>query len=109
MVKNLKALREERQLSQQKLGEQIGVTQQAIYKYENDLAEPDIRTLILLSRFFETSVDYLIGNADNPRKYEQLNFCELNSSEQNHLDTYRKAPPSVRLIIDAFLDAYLDK
>ena len=57
MVKNLKTLREDRQLSQQKLGEQIGVTQQAIYKYENDLAEPDIRTLILLSRFFETSVD----------------------------------------------------
>ena len=52
MVKNLKTLREDRQLSQQKLGEQIGVTQQAIYKYENDLAEPDIRTLILLSRFF---------------------------------------------------------
>ena len=64
MVKNLKTLREDRQLSQQKLGEQIGVTQQAIYKYENDLAEPDIRTLILLSRFFETSVDYLIGNSD---------------------------------------------
>lgn len=40
MVKNLKTLREDRQLSQQKLGEQIGVTQQAIYKYENDLAEP---------------------------------------------------------------------
>ena len=39
MVKNLKTLREDRQLSQQKLGEQIGVTQQAIYKYENDLAD----------------------------------------------------------------------
>lgn len=109
MVKNLKALREERQLSQQKLGEQIGVTQQAIYKYENDLAEPDIRTLISLSRYFETSVDYLIGNSDNPRKYEQLNLCELNPSEQTHLDTYRKTPPSVRFIIDAFMDAYLKK
>ena len=60
MVKNLKTLREDRQLSQQKLGEQIGVTQQAIYKYENDQAEPDIRTLILLYPLFETSVDYLI-------------------------------------------------
>ena len=109
MVKNLKTLREDRQLSQQKLGEQIGVTQQANYKYENDLAEPDIRTLILLSRFFETSVDYLIGNSDNPRKYEQLNPCDLNLSEQSHIDTYRKTPPSVRLIIDAFMHAYLNK
>ena len=93
MVKNLKTLREDRQLSQQKLGEQIGVTQQAI----------------LLSRFFETSVDYLIGNSDNPRKYEQLNPCDLNLSEQSHIDTYRKTPPSVRLIIDAFMHAYLNK
>ncbi len=40
---------------------------------------------------------------------EQLNPCDLNLSEQSHIDTYRKTPPSVRLIIDAFMHAYLNK
>lgn len=66
-MKNLKALRESKHISQQKLGELIGVSQQAIHKYENDLAEPDIRTLISLSDYFETSIDYLVGNSENPR------------------------------------------
>ncbi|MDD7025153.1 MAG: helix-turn-helix transcriptional regulator [Lachnospiraceae bacterium] len=108
-MKNLKALRESKHISQQKLGELIGVSQQAIHKYENDLAEPDIRTLISLSDYFETSIDYLVGNSENPRKYETLNPCELNPGEQHHINRYRQLPPSVRIIIDAYIQEYLEK
>lgn len=109
MIKNLKALRESKNISQQRLGEIIGVSQQAIHKYENHLAEPDIHTLILLADYFETSVDYLVGNSDNPKKYEALDFSELNSGEWSHLRKYRQLPPSVQFIIDSYIKEYLDK
>ena len=108
-MKNLKALRESRHLSQQTLGNITGISQQAIYKYENCIAEPDIQTMIALADYFETSVDYLIGNTEQPLKYEPRTAYDLNQKEGAHMDTYRQMPPSVRLIIDAYMKEYLEK
>ena len=66
-MENLKKLRLERNLSQQKLAEAIGLSQQAITKYENGKTQPDFRTLMLLAEFFHTSVDYLIGYTNNSK------------------------------------------
>lgn len=62
MVGNLKTLRIAKGLSQQKLADSIGVTQQAINQYENGKVEPDIDNLIRLSDALEVSVDLLIGH-----------------------------------------------
>lgn len=59
MIRNLKKLRTEKGVSQRQLGEAIGVSQQSINKYENYEIEPDIRTLIMMAQYFDTSVDYL--------------------------------------------------
>lgn len=61
MVKNLRELRRKCGMTQKELGNVVGLTQQTINKYENGNAEPNIRTLIALADYFETSVDYLIG------------------------------------------------
>ncbi len=49
---NLKKLRKEKGLTQQFLAEKFDLSQQSIYKYENNLAEPDIATLKELAEFF---------------------------------------------------------
>lgn len=66
-MENLKKLRLERNLSQQKLAEAIGLSQQTITKYENGKTQPDFQTLMTLAEFFHTSVDYLIGYTNNPK------------------------------------------
>lgn len=66
-MENLKKLRLERNLSQQKLAEAIGLSQQAITKYENGRTQPDFQTLMALADFFHTSVDYLIGYTNNSK------------------------------------------
>ncbi len=58
---NLKQLRTNSGLSQQALAEKFNLSQQSIYKYENDLAEPDISTLKEFAHFFGVSIDYLVG------------------------------------------------
>ena len=67
-MKNLKALRLSKKLSQQQLALRLDLSQQTIYKYENGITEPDIATLIKLADYFNTSVDYLIGNTNNPQR-----------------------------------------
>ena len=85
MVKNLKLLRTKKGLSQQQLADIIGTSQQSINKYENHNVEPDIDTLIAFADFFNTSVDYLIGNTDINRKIEPVHQYCLNDEEMNIL------------------------
>lgn len=55
------AKRKELGLSQEALGEALGVSRQAIYKWESDGALPEIEKLIALSRLFGVSVGWLLG------------------------------------------------
>lgn len=58
---NLKKLRKEKAFTQEQLAEALGVTVGAVYKWENDLSMPEIRTLVELAELFDTSVDALLG------------------------------------------------
>ena len=64
MLPNLKSLRDEYGISQQKLAEIINVTQQSINKYENQNTAPDVDVLIRMADYFNTSIDYLLGHTD---------------------------------------------
>lgn len=58
--------RKELGLSQEALGDQLGVSRQSIYKWESDSALPEIDKLIALSRLFGVSVGWLLGVEDPP-------------------------------------------
>ena len=53
--------RKELGLSQEGLGERLGVSRQAIYKWEADAAMPEIDKLITLSKIFSVPVGWLLG------------------------------------------------
>lgn len=53
--------RKELGLSQEGLGEQLGVSRQAIYKWESDASLPEIDKLITLSKIFSVPVGWLLG------------------------------------------------
>ena len=48
-------------LSQEALGETLGVSRQSVYKWESDSALPEIDKLIALSRLFNVTVGWLLG------------------------------------------------
>lgn len=89
MVANLKKLRNEYNISQQQLADVIGVSQQSINKYENHNIEPDIDTLKTMAKFFNTSIDYLVGYEDNKTEFnntqELLRLFNLMSVEQQSI------------------------
>ena len=53
--------RKELGLSQEALGERLGVSRQSIYKWESGAALPEIEKLIALSKLFGVSVGWLLG------------------------------------------------
>lgn len=56
----LNKLRKNKNLSQEKFAEIMNVSRQSISKWENDSAYPEMTKLILMSDFFEVTLDYLI-------------------------------------------------
>lgn len=54
-------MRKAQGLSQEALGERLGVSRQSVYKWESDAALPEIEKLIAMSRLFEVTVGWLLG------------------------------------------------
>ncbi|MBP3856420.1 MAG: helix-turn-helix transcriptional regulator [Ruminiclostridium sp.] len=57
----LQRLRKERGMSQEELGEQLGVSRQTISKWENGSAYPDMLNLITISGFFGVTIDEMVS------------------------------------------------
>jgi len=64
----LRALRQERGLSQQKLSELLHISKSSINMYERGEREPGFETLQALASFFEVDLDYLLGNSTYKNK-----------------------------------------
>ena len=57
----IRRLRKERNLTQEELAEQLGVTFQAVSKWENAKAAPDVTFLPCMAEVFECSIDDLFS------------------------------------------------
>ncbi len=108
-MKNLKKLREQHNLSQQKLADILLVSQQSIYKYENGITSPDIETLIRMADYFNTSIDYLVEHTDISHKIEHVEENMLNNDETSLIKKYRTISPSQKKLIHAIMEEYLTK
>ena len=62
----IKELREDKDLKQKDLATLLKTTQQVYSRYEQGINQIPIHHLITLSRFYNVSCDYLLGETDNP-------------------------------------------
>ena len=69
IAENIKKLRTEKGISQEMLSERMGVSVQAVSKWENGLSCPDISLLPMLGEFFGVTLDFLLTGreADSPK------------------------------------------
>ena len=60
-MNRIKELRKERDMTQEELGELLGVKRATVSKYENDQMAPSIDVLKKLSEIFSVSINYILG------------------------------------------------
>lgn len=78
--KRLKNERKRKGISQIELSKIVGVTQQAIAKWETNKAEPDNQTLTILASYFGVTTDYLLGRTDD--RYSTVEKTEINDQSK---------------------------
>lgn len=67
----IRELRQDEDISQQELGEALGISQHTISQYELHHRRPDPETIIALAKFFNVSTDYLLGVTNTRNKFPE--------------------------------------
>ena len=109
MLPNLKKLRQEFGISQQRLADAIQVSQPSINKYENHNIEPEIEILKRMADYFNTSIDYIVGHTDIRRKIEPAEAYHLNRRESELVTRFRALNDREKNCIELVIDNFLTK
>ncbi|MBQ3184181.1 MAG: helix-turn-helix transcriptional regulator [Clostridia bacterium] len=86
----IRELRKEKGISQEELSIILGVTSQAVSKWENDNGLPDISLLVPIADYFDVSLDYLFLRNDAVCDAKELGYDKIK-------DRYTKAREKLRL------------
>ena len=71
-INRLKEIREDRDYKQSDIAKVLGTTQQQYSKYELGIQLISVERLVKLAKFYNTSVDYLIGLTNERRAYPKI-------------------------------------
>ena len=92
----LKELRDSKSMTQSQLAEVLGVSQQAVGKWERETASPNDEMLKKIAAIFFTTIDYLLGYDDAPSYYTDPETAALAEQIKNN--------PGGRVLFDAGKD-----
>ncbi len=71
----IKDLRKKRRITQEQLAEKIGVSFQAVSKWENDIALPDITLVPVIAHYFGISIDELLSYDSGEKDREIMDYA----------------------------------
>lgn len=85
LSENLKKIRKDNNLSQEQLAEELGVSRQAISKWESGAAYPEMDKIIQLCNKFELNIDDLLNKDIREIKGEETSKNNINKAIDNFL------------------------
>ena len=108
--KRLKEIRKKAHITQQQLGDMVGVTKVSICCYENGTRTPTLETLIDLADSLNVHLNYLLGvdalAIDEDNKNNTLNIAkdeiELIKELRKHIKLYEKMLDDPKRTMDYF-------
>ena len=92
----IKTLRRENNMTQENLAELLSISPQAVSRWENDIAMPDISMLPPLANLFSVTTDYLLGMDTYQKDLRKAEFDEAYFQYWNHDDKEKNYEIAVR-------------
>lgn len=82
LAEKIQHLRKKLGMSQEALAEKCGVSRQSISKWEADIALPEVDKLLILSKLFSVSIDYLLIDSMLEDETKTIHSCRGQYEEQ---------------------------
>ena len=98
-AQRIAAIRKEKKLSQEKLGELVNMSQRSVAAWEGGERTPSFPVLIDLAEKLDVSVDYLLGRTDISTKKEPVM-----SDDELRVNTYNRIKALPEPILEKVLD-----
>ena len=77
MYKRIRDLREDHDKNQTEIAQMLGMSQTGYSKYETGENDLPTEVLIKLARFYNTSIDYLLGEIEERKRYKNTPHDKL--------------------------------
>lgn len=71
MADRIQYLRKTKGISQEELADKVGVSRQAVSKWESEQSTPDLEKIIIMSNFFGVTTDYILKGIEPIEDQEQ--------------------------------------
>lgn len=76
LSEKIQMLRKKEGLSQEGFAEKMGVSRQAVSKWELGVSKPDVDKILLMSKLFDVSCDYLLKDQVENDKEEKVIYYQ---------------------------------
>ena len=73
MADRIQYLRKSKGISREELADKVGVSRQAVSKWESEQSTPDLEKIIIMSDFFGVTTDYILKGIEPVADKEQKN------------------------------------
>lgn len=102
-AEKLKNIRKQTGMSQEKLAEKLGVSRQAITKWETNAGIPDIENIMAISALFDISIDELLSNEKTQKEQTDFLFESVTEYDIDEPKRYdMKFGGASRLVIQGY-------
>ena len=98
-AEKLKSIRKQAGMSQEQLAEKLGVSRQAVTKWETDAGIPDIENLMAISALFDISIDDLLSNEKGTKKPAEYLFESITEYDIDEPKLYDMKFGGVKLLV----------
>ena len=73
----IQSLRKAKGMSQEELADKVGVSRQAVSKWESEQATPDLDKVVIMSDIFEVTTDYLLKGIEPVKSDEHKTMADV--------------------------------
>ena len=73
----IQSLRKSKGMSQEELADAVGVSRQAVSKWESEQATPDLEKIVIMSDIFEVTTDYLLKGIEPVKTDDHKTMADL--------------------------------
>ena len=74
---NLTQLRKLKRMTQEDIAEAVGVSRQAVSKWESEQATPDLDKVVIMSDIFEVTTDYLLKGIEPVKSDDHKTMADV--------------------------------
>lgn len=73
----IQSLRKTKGMSQEELADAVGVSRQAVSKWESEQSVPDIDKIVIMSDIFDVTTDYLLKGIEPAAENDHLTMADV--------------------------------